>query len=586
MPLLSRLRIRLVLIVLLPIAAFLGYDTIHQSEMAKRQALQQAADMSQYAIEAQRGALDSIELVSRLISQVPAVRLLAPNACNATLAGVVEENPRYASLAVQDRAGNVLCSSAPMTGPVNVADRLYFKRAMATKSFAVGEYQLGRLTGKPSLGTALPILDDSGAVTRLIYAGLDMIWFSQNVATAGLPEGSAFILLDKKGMIMARWPDPQVWVGRDVSGEPLFRALVEHGPNVDFGAAGLDGVERIYHSFELKPSDEAEPLLAAVGIPAAIARAAAREDLARNLIIALGIGLALATAAVWFAERTISRPIRSLMALARRIGAGDLDARGDIPHASGEIGLLAASFEDMARSLKSHQERLLGQQKLLSTIGTVSRRYNPDGAMRTEHLTALKDVSGVLNIEAERRTDGRRADIIEVTADGIVIADEALTILRFNPAAEKLFGYTAAEVVGRKIDMLLPERARKAHPAQVKAFSRSPMAARMIGQSGAVAGRRKDGTEFPAEASIAKLAVNGGWVFVAVMSDITERKAAGRALEKSEARLRYLIEMTGVIPYILDVSSGRYLYVAPQVKKLLGYSSEDWRDEKFWLAGC
>jgi len=586
MQLFSRLRIRLVLIALLPITAFLGYDTIRQSKIAERQTLQQAADISYFAIDIQRRALDSVELVSRLISQIPAVRLLAPNACNATLAGIVKSNPRYASLAVQDRAGNVLCSSAPLTGPVNVADRSYFQRAMATKSFAVGDYQLGRLTGKPSLGTALPILDDSGAVTRLIYAGLDMIWFSERVATVGLPEGSAFLLVDRKGVIMARWPDPQAWVGRDISGEPLFRAIGEHGANASFSSVGVDGVERIYHSFDLKPSEDLEPLLAAVGIPAAIARAAAREDLTKNLIIALGIGLALVTAAVWFAERTISHPIRALTALVRRFGTGDFDARADIARASDEVRLLATTFEDMARSLKGHQERLLGQQELLSTIGTVSRRYDPDGSTTPEHLTRLKDVSGVLGLqlpEAEHRTDGRRADIIEVTADGVVIADEALTILRFNPAAEKLFGYTAAEVVGRNIDILLPARARDAHPAQVEAFSRSPVTARLMGQRGEVAGRRKDGTEFPAEASIAKLPANGGWVFVNVMSDITERKAAERTLEKSETRLRHLIDTTGVVPYILDVSAGRYLYIAPQVTKLLGYPAEDWRDENFWL---
>src|SRR5215467_5259264 len=103
------------------------------------------------------------------------------------------------------------------------------------------------------------------------------------------------------------------------------------------------------------------------------------------------------------------------------------------------------------------------------------------------------------------------------------------TALRFSPmlfnqGAEKIFGYEQAEVIGRSLDVLLPGRFTDVHRRHIEGFAASPETARTMGQRREVSGRRKDGSEFPAEASISKLNLGNELVFTVILRDITERK--------------------------------------------------------------
>jgi PAS domain S-box-containing protein len=130
---------------------------------------------------------------------------------------------------------------------------------------------------------------------------------------------------------------------------------------------------------------------------------------------------------------------------------------------------------------------------------------------------------------ALRVSEARFAGMISIASDAIVSIDENFTITLFNRGAEAIFGYAAAEVLGRPLDILLPERARGVHAQHLRHFAASPVAARRMGERQEIAGRRKDGTEFPAEASISRLDLFGSAVFTVVLRDITERKRVERS---------------------------------------------------------
>ena len=111
--------------------------------------------------------------------------------------------------------------------------------------------------------------------------------------------------------------------------------------------------------------------------------------------------------------------------------------------------------------------------------------------------------------------------------------DEHQQIVLFNHGAERMFQYSAEEVKGQPLDILLPARLAETHREQVGRFAKSPDSARRMGERSRILGRRKDGTEFPAEASISKVSVKGSVAFTAILRDITEHVAAEEKIRSS-----------------------------------------------------
>lgn len=124
----------------------------------------------------------------------------------------------------------------------------------------------------------------------------------------------------------------------------------------------------------------------------------------------------------------------------------------------------------------------------------------------------------------------RLADILDITEDGIITVDARHDIVLFNHGAAKLFGYAPEEVVGRSLNLLLPERYRPNHGRQVNEFARGSVASRPMGERRTIFGLRKDGTEFPVEATISRLHADGELFLTAIVRDAADRKKYEDAL--------------------------------------------------------
>jgi len=124
--------------------------------------------------------------------------------------------------------------------------------------------------------------------------------------------------------------------------------------------------------------------------------------------------------------------------------------------------------------------------------------------------------------------------ILETASDAIISVNVNQQITLFNRAAEKIFGYTAAEAVGQSLDRLLPKRFVALHHQHVSTFNEQNGNTRRMGDRSEIFGRRKDGTEFPAEASISELEVAGEKIFTAFLRDVTDRKQAESALRLTD----------------------------------------------------
>jgi len=166
-------------------------------------------------------------------------------------------------------------------------------------------------------------------------------------------------------------------------------------------------------------------------------------------------------------------------------------------------------------------------------------------------ITAVRDDRGALvgfakvtrDLTERRRTEQslraseERFRILAVTAnDAILSADRQGNITYLNPGAERVFGYSAEEATGRPLTTLMPERFRDAHQAGLERYLATGEA-RVIGKTVELAGRRKDGTEFPLELSLASWKHGADVAFTAIIRDITSRKQGEEQLRRYAAQL-------------------------------------------------
>lgn len=164
-------------------------------------------------------------------------------------------------------------------------------------------------------------------------------------------------------------------------------------------------------------------------------------------------------------------------------------------------------------------------------------------------LIAIVSVAGFLRRELEREekmalalhdAHSRYHHTIDSVMDAIVGIDEQQNILLFNPAAEKMFGMKASQVMGQSLSVLLPMAMRAAHHKHVDQFSATHGASRAMAPRLDIMGRRADGTEFPIESSISKTMIGGKAQMTAVLRDVTQRRRAETEMHQLNAQLREL----------------------------------------------
>jgi PAS domain S-box-containing protein len=148
------------------------------------------------------------------------------------------------------------------------------------------------------------------------------------------------------------------------------------------------------------------------------------------------------------------------------------------------------------------------------------------------------------SLEDLRVSEARLAGILEIAEEGVISVDASHRITLFNRAAEEIFQYRADEVIGRPLEMLLPTRFTERHRDHVEAFARSSAAWRRMGAQREIYGRRRDGTEFPANASISKSDINGRPEFTVFLRDVSARKRTERELVEAKAELARVARVT------------------------------------------
>jgi len=153
-------------------------------------------------------------------------------------------------------------------------------------------------------------------------------------------------------------------------------------------------------------------------------------------------------------------------------------------------------------------------------------------------LRVLRDITQRRQVQGSlESTVAWLKGVMDTVGDGIIAIDESGTVLSFNPAAERIFGFNADEVVGRGLSMLMPPPFNATHQNHVSTYMRTGVR-RIIGAGREVRGMRRDGSIFPLDISVTEMRQGDMVTFIGVLRDITQRKRFETALIDGEARFR------------------------------------------------
>ena len=217
-----------------------------------------------------------------------------------------------------------------------------------------------------------------------------------------------------------------------------------------------------------------------------------------------------------------------------------------------------------------HRVRDLNDEwRWIHSHGKVAERSADGRAVRMTGINS--DITERKHAEDELRESAQRIKtIVDTVVDGLITISDQGLVESFNPAAERIFGFAATEVVGQNIKMLMPEPYHSQHDGYLENYCSSGVR-RIIGTGREVVGRRKDGSTFPLELAVSEMWLGERRLFTGLVRDVTARKRAEEDLRRFKNTLDNTLDMI----FMFDPESLRFVYLNRGAVESMGYSREE-----------
>jgi PAS domain S-box-containing protein len=307
---------------------------------------------------------DGVNSLLLAVDEAPAIRAFDSPVCNAYLRSLQKKVPYLLAFVALDREGRIRCQQAELpAGDFHFDRRPYFQDALRTQEFVVGtytpEFTEGGIGAYPVLPLALPIRNDGGEVIGVITTALDLRWLGQKLKERVLPAGGSVTIADRNGIIIAREPFSERFVGTKIPDS--FMKYV-HGSEVgSFETLSQDGIKRILGYLPLNQAPKG--IYVSAGLSSKAAFDTINQAAKRGFML-IAAALVLALSLSWLISRVfITKPFDMMTDAVRAWRRGNYLARIDLPGSPGELGVLANAFNDLMDDVAERQKALQASEE-------------------------------------------------------------------------------------------------------------------------------------------------------------------------------------------------------------------------------
>ncbi len=348
---------------LTPAIGMLAYNEIAARAERNAEVHREAAQMARQAASEIGSVIEGIKGLLIATAAIPSIAERDSANCNKVLKSVASKLEPVRNILVLDETGKLVCDSMGWNAGTDFGDRDYVQRALKSDELVVGEYTVARVSNAPILPMALAI-KQGNKTTGVLATGVRLEWLEEQILERGLPIGGSVTIADRKGVILARNPDPQKFVGTTIPAQ--YQPLLSAESPGTMELTSQDGTRRI---MGYTPVSRSNPLYVSAGLSEAVALEPINRASVTGLVMMV-IGAVLALfAAVFVGNRFILNPINHIVSVLQRWRDGETDARTRMKGHYGELGQVGASVDGLLDELEVRRcetNRAEEQRKLMA----------------------------------------------------------------------------------------------------------------------------------------------------------------------------------------------------------------------------